>query len=774
MPRILPVLVPSLVVLTAVFCAPTVRAAVPASPAQQDAGDPEPVLYDDTMLRNIEIVFEDADWRRQLEQMDESNPYDLPASLTVDGYALEQVGVRHKGNTSQRVSGPKKPFNVKTHAFVDGQDLWGFDVINLNNGASDPSMLREAVGYRILRDYMPVPQTSYAKVSVQGDFLGVYLMVEQVNSEMVDAWFPSDDGIIIKGDPAEGARLNGSALQWVGESLSGYESSYEVKTEGSEAAGYEHLRELARALDAPPTLGGLPDSGFAEGIRGVLDVEAALWYLAGSNLIQNGDSYYAGHNYYLYETANEPRFHVISWDLNMSFGVFPISGLGRPPRPGEKPDLVRQSPFTGEDSRNLPLVRRLLSEPGLRADFAAHYRTLRDEAFEPARVEQIALSYQDLIRDSVREEPEPIFTFAQFEHNLRSDVTISSRRPGGPDRVSPGLLTLAALRYRYMLDHVDLQTPDTRLTEHILEPAEPTAADRVAVTAMFGGADGVASAELRYRVDGGAEHVIGMVKGDASMWRAELPAHREGRDVSYVFRVGVEDGRAEFFPKATLTGPFVYRVAGVDLPSQEPGDLVINELMAANDATIADEAGEFDDWLELYNRGTSPVDLAGYFLSDDPADPWAFPLPEDQLGPGEHLLVWCDNDEKQGEYHAPFALSRDGESVVLSTADATLDRVDFGEQIVDVSYARAADGDEPWVLCDTPSPGAANSCGPMAPTPTSPPDMATPTPSATLPATPIATPTATPTATTATPSAPGSATPPTPSWEIHLPFAAKD
>ncbi len=742
----------------------------------------EPKLYDDSILHEVEIQFEDDNWERLLERMNPANPTDLPASLTVDGTTLDRVGVRYKGNTSQHVASSKKPFNVKTHAFIDGQDLWGYDVINLNNAASDPSMLREALGYQILRDWMPVPQTAFARVTVQGRYLGVYLMVEQINREMVEAWFPTDDGIVIKGDPAAGARLNTSALAWLGESPRLYEPFYEVKTDGKEQTGYEHLRDLARELSAHESQGGLADAEFEEGIRRVLDVESALWYLAGSNLIQNGDSYYAGHNYYLYETARERRFNLLSWDLNMSFGVFPIGRTlrGRP-QPGGGGDLAEQSPFVGEGVRERPLIRRLLANDTYRADYIAHYRALRDESYVPEDVAASASVFHELIRESVRDEPDPIFTFAQFLQNLESEVTIR-------DRVNvmfaPGVLALARQRYEYALGHPDLQCPDVTLAAAELEPAEPTAADEVVVRASYGGSSGIATSELRYRVDGGPERRIPMTSTGDNAWQAAVPAQREGSEVSYVLRVGVEDGRAEFFPSATLTRAFVYNVAGVELPRVAAGDLVLNELMAANDGTIQDEAGEYDDWLELYNRGTEAVELEGLYISDDPTDPWAYSLGEvqDELAAGEYLLIWCDNDTEQGANHAPFALSRDGESAVLSTMAAVVDQVDFGELEADVSYAREADGGEPWVVCHTPSPGARNACGPVEPTPT--PTGATATAATTTPRptdeTPTHTPTGgTPTKATSTPRATTPTLEPTDRtptrtvlrWPVYLPFA---
>ena len=55
--------------------------------------------------------------------------------------------------------------------------------------------------------------------------------------------------------------------------------------------------------------------------------------------------------------------------------------------------------------------------------------------------------------------------------------------------------------------------------------------------------------------------------------------------------------------------------------------MVINEVLASNGHTLTDPQGQYDDWIELYNQGDAPVNLAGMYLTDDPAEPtkWQFP-----------------------------------------------------------------------------------------------------------------------------------------------------
>jgi hypothetical protein len=144
----------------------------------------------------------------------------------------------------------------------------------------------------------------------------------------------------------------------------------------------------------------------------------------------------------------------------------------------------------------------------------------------------------------------------------------------------------------------------------------------------------------------------------------------------------------------------------------QPSPVRLNELMADNDHVITDEAGEFDDWFELYNPGPDPVSLAGLGLADDLAatDPW--PLPDVTLGAGEYLIVWADEDPEQGPLHADFKLSAGGESLVLFQLDDellwTVDSVTFGAQATDVSFGRLPDGDGAWQVLESASPGQSN------------------------------------------------------------------
>lgn len=157
--------------------------------------------------------------------------------------------------------------------------------------------------------------------------------------------------------------------------------------------------------------------------------------------------------------------------------------------------------------------------------------------------------------------------------------------------------------------------------------------------------------------------------------------------------------------------------------------LGINEFLASN-ATTAPEISDFSaypDFIELFNAGTSAVDLAGYHLSDSLEQPFKWPFPVGATIPaGGCLLVWADGyDARPGMamsrpfwpyagfvtryYHCNFKLSSLDEAVCLFSPNGSLvDSVSYGPQTVDISHGRYPDGATNWTYFGQPSAGTNN------------------------------------------------------------------
>jgi hypothetical protein len=156
--------------------------------------------------------------------------------------------------------------------------------------------------------------------------------------------------------------------------------------------------------------------------------------------------------------------------------------------------------------------------------------------------------------------------------------------------------------------------------------------------------------------------------------------------------------------------------------STTPGSLWINEWMASNDGSVRDPADlDADDWFELFNPGSTAIDLAGWFLTDTSANPTKFRVPAGyRLPPGGFLLVWADEETGQNQsarpdLHVNFRLSGSGEEILLLRPDGTLaDRVIFGAQTSGASQGRRPDGapGTNYVVFASPSPGRGNASTP--------------------------------------------------------------
>ncbi len=152
--------------------------------------------------------------------------------------------------------------------------------------------------------------------------------------------------------------------------------------------------------------------------------------------------------------------------------------------------------------------------------------------------------------------------------------------------------------------------------------------------------------------------------------------------------------------------------------SAHGGTVVLNEVMASNSATITDAAGTYADWIEIYNDSTDAVQLGGYGLTDTPSNPFQWVFPAVSIAPGEFLLVWAsgkDSTDPVGALHTNFKISSDGETIVLTRPDGTLqDSLPRAAMGKDVSWGRTPDGGADLVFFAAATPGRSNAGGGQA------------------------------------------------------------
>ncbi|MCX6312207.1 MAG: CotH kinase family protein [Bacteroidetes bacterium] len=139
--------------------------------------------------------------------------------------------------------------------------------------------------------------------------------------------------------------------------------------------------------------------------------------------------------------------------------------------------------------------------------------------------------------------------------------------------------------------------------------------------------------------------------------------------------------------------------------------LVINEYSCANINSIPDNFAEYNDWVELYNAGSSTISLTGYYMSDKGtnSNQWAFP--SGSVASHGFIKVVCSkrNVVNGLEYHTNFSLTQcKPEEIILADASGIVDSVGIRRNQAGHSWGRTTDGATTWSVFLNPTFGSSN------------------------------------------------------------------
>lgn len=628
-------------------------------------------LFDINLVHKIEIEFFDDNWDHILDSLASvgsetgSGTERILANVIINGTALDSCGVRYKGNSSMDTTSNKNPFNLDLNYVIAGQEYEGKDKIKLANCFTDPSMIREALTYELANRYMDCPRASFVELFINGEYRGIYTNTESVDNEFLNQFYGSSDNAFFKCDPTSFELFgDNSNLAYHADTMV-YDTLYDMKS----TYGLTELQALTYELEFEPST-----------INNYLDVDRALWFLALSNALVHNDGYTAfGHNYYVYKMDNG-QWSIVLWDVNMSFGgllwngenILPLSAV----------QLQEQDPFLHQEAYDFrPLIAQLLSNPKYRRMYIAHYKTFMEENIENEYYLERGEYMQALISPYVEIEPYNPYTFSNFNDNLYTNVGVWFN-------LRIGLEALMSVRNEYINGLVDFNYTQPTITEVLAGPENPDPFTSTVVTASVEGASSVQCA-YRYSKFGSFEFV--------DMFDDGLHDDGAAGDGTYGISLPVlsTDIHYYIYAENSNAGKFSpVRAAYEYYTIEVKRGLVINEISAINGTIQMDEAGDFDDWIELYNNTDETINLNGYHLSDDISelDQWTFP--NVSIAPNAYLIIWADNDAAIGdELHANFKLSSAGEVLTLSnSSDQIIDQVVFSTQFENITYGRFENG----------------------------------------------------------------------------------
>lgn len=164
----------------------------------------ETELFDTSSILTVNILMDEADWNDMLENATAEEYYQC--DVEVNGTTFYRVAIRPKGNTSLTsiASDPttdRYSFKLEFDHYVDGQTCFGLDKLILNNNYADATNMKEALIYDMYQ-YLGADASlyNYAKISVNGEYWGVYLALEAVEDSFMLRNYGAQSGKLYKPD----------------------------------------------------------------------------------------------------------------------------------------------------------------------------------------------------------------------------------------------------------------------------------------------------------------------------------------------------------------------------------------------------------------------------------------------------------------------------------------------------------------------------------------------------------------------------------------------
>ena len=354
----------------------------------------------------VDIQMEEAEWEDMLAHASEKEYYSC--DVVINGRKLSHVGIRPKGNTSLSaiaMDPETDRFSLKLEFdhYVEGQSCLGLDKLILNNNYADATNMKEAIVYDMYQ-YLGADASlyNYARVSVNGEYWGVYLALEAVEDSFLLRNYGAESGALYKPESVEGGPGGGAPAGGFeggepsafgdGEPFPGAGGMGELFEDGIDASRKETFPGVGESSAGPGRMPGdrgdfsgnggadlnytdntlesysaiwegeVTDTGKedhrlvvtalenisqGENLETYLDVDNVLKYMAVHTFSVNLDSLSGNmaHNYYLYE--HNGKLNVIPWDYNLAFG-----GMGMGGSASEMINDAVDTPFQGTDFFN--------------------------------------------------------------------------------------------------------------------------------------------------------------------------------------------------------------------------------------------------------------------------------------------------------------------------------------------------------------------------------------------------------------------------------------
>jgi spore coat protein CotH len=275
-------------------------------------------LFDPEQLQRVDLWLNSSDWEKLKANFQENTYY--PADFSWNGQTITNVGIRSRGLGSRR--GTKPGLRVDFDRYASKQAFLGLKSVVLDNLSQDASGIRETVTMRFFsRLGIPAPRETHTRLYVNGNFAGLYGLVESVDKTMMGRVFGEIDGNVQNdGYLFEYNYVVGSPwrFDYEGADLAPYKTRFDIKTNETHAdvTIWGPIEEMVRLVDQTGS------STFDEVVGSRIDLPAFVRYIAAQNFVAENDGFngYDGmNNFYLYRLEDSTRHVFVAWDEDVGF-----------------------------------------------------------------------------------------------------------------------------------------------------------------------------------------------------------------------------------------------------------------------------------------------------------------------------------------------------------------------------------------------------------------------------------------------------------------------
>ena len=233
---------------------------------------------------------------RQFKPMESPYTY-VEASVSIDGVAFPKVGLRKKGFIGS-LSSTRPSLKIRLNHIDKEGGIEGLTNLTLNNNKQDTGLMSQFMGYALFNAIgSPAPRCAYAKVTVNGENLGIYSHVETFRRPLLERAFGNSDGPLYEGTVVDFYE------EW--------ENSFEHKR-GDDARGRAHIIALINVLANPKAT----EADIGE----LVDLDSFYRFWAIEGLVGFWDGYSGNkNNFFVYLNPEDNKFYFLPWGMDSIF-----------------------------------------------------------------------------------------------------------------------------------------------------------------------------------------------------------------------------------------------------------------------------------------------------------------------------------------------------------------------------------------------------------------------------------------------------------------------